>query len=75
MHDRYKNKIIYITRRLQLQLQGEYHMQIITQFITSNAIMLWVSADIHLLFPWPTWGLLMAYTSWILHLIQSRASN
>ena len=54
MHDRNKNKIIYITRRLWLQLQGEYHMEIITQIITSNAVMLWVSADICPLLPWPT---------------------
>ena len=47
-------KNINITKRLWPQLQGEYHMQTITQIITSNAIMLQVSADIHLLLPWPT---------------------
>ena len=69
------NKIIYIIKRLQPQLQGEYCMQTIAQIITSNAVMLQVSADICLLLPRPTWGLQMAYTSWILHLIQSSASN
>ena len=52
MHN--KNKIIYITKRLWPQLQGEYHMQTIAQIITSNATMLWVSADIRPLLPWPT---------------------
>ena len=51
------NKIIYITKRLQPQLQDEYGMQTIAQIIIFNAIMLQVSADICLLLPWPTWGL------------------
>ena len=69
-----KNKIIYITKRIKTQLQGEYHMQTITQIINSNAAMLWVSVDICLLLPWPTRDLQMAYTSWILHSIQSHAN-
>ena len=48
------NKIIYITKKLQPQLQGGYSMQTIAQIVTSNTIMLWVSADICLLLPWPT---------------------
>ena len=39
------NKIIYIIKKLQPQLQGGYSMQAIAQIITSNAVMLWVSAD------------------------------
>ena len=50
------NKIIYITQRLQPQLQAEYHMQMITQAIIFNVVMLWVSADICPLLPLPTWG-------------------
>ena len=48
------NKIIYITKKLWPQLQGGYSMRTITQIITSNNIMLWVSVDIHLLLPWST---------------------
>ena len=51
------NKIISIPQRLWLQLQDKYHMQMITQTIIFNAIMLQVSADICPLLPWPTWGL------------------
>ena len=40
------NKIIYITKRLKPQLQGGYHMWIITQIIISSVIMLRVSVDI-----------------------------
>ena len=54
MHDKKDNKIIYIIKRLWPQLQGEYHMQTITQIVISNAIMPQVSADICLLLPWPT---------------------
>ena len=47
------NKIIYITKRLQPQLQAEYCMQMIAQAIIFNAIMLWVSVDM-LALPWQT---------------------
>ena len=36
------NKIIYIPKRLQPQLQDKYHMRTIAQTIIFNAIMLWV---------------------------------
>ena len=37
--------MIYITKRLQPQLQAEYCMGMIAQAIIFNAVMLWVSVD------------------------------